>query len=162
MVGLHRSGGRAVWANGLRVLVCVREWWIIEDLWRRRDTGGNDEGFDVETPSKVLEGIAAVVGFYIPLIPGKPKRCVRNLNHEEVKVGIGRQAGCEKKQIFGSSGRYDFDIGSGIRKTRAGTFRDYHLERNSGMVVVVPCTGRTGRRKGECRSDCRSFERVAK
>jgi hypothetical protein len=42
MVGLHR-GSR-------RILICIREWRIVEDFRCRRDTGGNDECLDAEAP----------------------------------------------------------------------------------------------------------------
>src|SRR5690242_912224 len=76
MVGLYRTRGFAIRTKGRRVLQCIREWRICEDLRCRRDAGGNDECLDAETAPKVLDGIAVCGGLHIPLIPGKPKRCV--------------------------------------------------------------------------------------
>jgi hypothetical protein len=55
MVGLHR-GSR-------RILICIREWRIVEDFRCRRDTGGNDECLDAEAPPEMLDGVAVGVGW---------------------------------------------------------------------------------------------------
>ena len=46
-------------------------------------------GLDAEASSKVLNGIALIVGFDVLLIPRKPKRCAGNLDHEKSKSVLG-------------------------------------------------------------------------
>jgi TolB-like protein len=128
MVGLYR--------RSRRVLCCIREWRIVEDERCLRDTGGNDECLDAEAPPKVLECIAIIVGFDVPLIPRQPKRCVGYLNHEEVEIGIGWQTARVNKHVFCGARRHDVDLGFGIGKTITGSCRHDHLERD---LVVTGC-----------------------
>src|SRR5215469_3246219 len=117
MVGLYRSGGFAIWAKGRRVLVRIREWWIVEDLGRRCYTGSNDECLDTKPAPEVLDGIAIIVRLHIPLIPRQSKGCIGHLDHEEVETGIRGQAGCHNKHVFGLPIRNDVNLRSGIGKT---------------------------------------------
>ena len=73
---------------------------ILSNTWIRRSendrsrshSGRHDKCFDVKAADELLGAISPRISFNVSLIPGKPKRRVGNLNHEEVKVGIGRQA----------------------------------------------------------------------
>src|SRR5215470_10873012 len=74
--------------------------WAAEDDGCRCRTRSDAECLDTETPSKVLDSIASVVALEIALIPRYSKWCLRDLDHEDVKIGIRWQTRCENSHVF--------------------------------------------------------------
>src|SRR5215469_6177305 len=58
----------------------------------RTDSGCHDKGLSAEAANKVAYTSSSAVGLDVTLIPREAKRCIRQLNHEEVELCVWRQA----------------------------------------------------------------------
>src|ERR1700752_1010985 len=59
---------------------------------RRGNTGRDNKGLDTKAADKLARAVAFGVGFNISLIPRQPKRCIWNLNYEQIENGVRREA----------------------------------------------------------------------
>src|SRR5215470_710232 len=104
--------------------------WTAEDDGCRCRIRGNAERLDTETPSKVLDSVATMIALEIALIPRHSKWCLRDLDHEDIKIGIRWQTRCENSHVFGiaSAVRFDRYFRMGVRHTNFGTRRHHHIK----------------------------------
>src|SRR5215469_3061874 len=131
---------------GLRILCCIREWRVVEDLWGRRNIGGNNEGLDAEASPKMLVSFPILVGLDIPLIPREPKWVLGHLDHKEVEIGIRRQPAGVDRHVFGSSRRHYFDPRCGSRNASIGAD---HVKRDLITLLIAIIIRQTRRCKNK-------------
>src|SRR5215813_11271865 len=77
--------------RSLRILVGVWEWWLIVHDRRRRDVRRYDECLNIEAADELPVAFPVLVGLDVALIPREAKGCIRDLDDEEVELGIWRQ-----------------------------------------------------------------------
>jgi hypothetical protein len=106
-------------------------------LW---DARGNNESLDIEPADEIPDALAGRIGINVADIPGEPERRVRNLNREQVEVGVRRQAINDDLEIFefpeGMIGDVRIRLGqAGFRTRRHG-----QIELDSRRVRVCSAT----------------------
>src|SRR5215813_2808075 len=115
-----------------RVSRRIRErWCVVHDRSRLACRGlGNYERLDVESPHETLVSFSLIVRLDVPLIPSQAERRIGNLDHEEIKLRIGRQAYCVNRHLFDRPQRDDLYFCADARETIAvlGRGRTYHFE----------------------------------
>src|SRR5215831_1387562 len=110
---------------------------IVEGQWGWHRARRHDKRLDTEAANELGAAYAVAVGFDVSLIPRHPERAVGLLDHEEIKVGIGRKSVHPHGHDFNRPAGDDADAPGGIGHTRRNAVqrgRPYHLERNSGIT----------------------------
>src|SRR5438093_3655868 len=92
--------------------------------------GRHDEGFEVEATDETLMRPAEIVGLDVALIPGEPEGRIRNLDHEEIEVGVRRQAFDLDGHDLQWADRVDTDESGGVGEAdgHMDAFRQHQYE----------------------------------
>jgi hypothetical protein len=72
----------------------------MENVRRRQCSLRNDESFSVKAADEIADPVAVYIGLNVTNVPGKPEFCIRDLDGEEVKTRVRREALDENLQVF--------------------------------------------------------------